>query len=249
MQRLLERLERRLNWTLVAPRSAGETNFDEACANERAALVQRMLQLRASVGLTPDQREPRHCFSAAGTWHLIATDRTGEIAGTVRLYVIDRQQEPLDPADIPQISHVVFPCDRVQQQHMLALQRLFEEKAHERYFIAPGGMFTTPAWRGSGLAAALGAAAIAMARLHDCRFSASYTAVLGQAQTLFSTFGGRPPLLPDGQPLAPFVCQRHGFELQLLLFDSRAPGPRAEPGVHLMAERLNALMTRQEQAA
>lgn len=95
----------------------------------------------------------------------------------------------------------------------------------------------------------LGIAAIAMARLHDSRFSASYTAVRGQAQDLFASFGGRPPLLPHGEPLAPFFCQHYGMELQLLIFDSRVPGPRAEAGVHLMAERLNALMPRQEQVA
>lgn len=247
MQRLLERLERRIEWTLLAPRNEGEIGI-KGGADEHA-LLQRMLALRVAVGLTPDQPEPRHAFSAAGSWHLIATDQAGAIAGAVRVYVIDRQREPLAPADLAQISHVVFPCDRVQQQHLLALRRLFDEKVHERYFTAPGGLFTTPAWRGSGLAAALGAAAIAMARLHDSRFSASYTAARGRAQDLFTTFGGKPPMLPDGRPLAPFTCQRHGFDLQLLVFDAQTPGPRAEPGVHLMAERLKKLMARQDLTA
>jgi hypothetical protein len=110
-------------------------------------------------------------------------------------------------------------------------------------------MFTTPVWRGSGLAAVLGVAAIAMARLHGSRFSASFTAVRGQAQDLFISFGGRPPVLPGGEPIAPFICQRHGIPLQLLIFDSRHPGPRAEAGVHLMTDRLLALMPALEQAA
>ena len=248
MQRLLERLDRKLKWSLIAPQAERDEQAEDN-AKAHPALLQRVLQLRAAVGLTPDQCEPRHCFSAAGTWHLIATDASGEIAGSVRLYIIDRQRESLHPADIPQISHVVFPCDQVRALHLVTLQRLFDEKAHERYFIAAGGMFTTPAWRGSGLAGAMGAAAIAMARLNDSRFSASYTAVRGQAQDLFTTFGGRPPLLCNGEPLGSFVCRRHGIDVQLLIFDSREPGPRAEAGVQLMAERLQALMPRQEQAA
>lgn len=248
MQRLLERLDRRLKWTLFAPQPEGAKDTDDV-AHGHPPLLQRALQMRADVGLAPEQPEPRHCFSAAGAWHLIATDASGEVAGTVRLYVIDRQREALQPTDIPHLSHVQFPSAEVQEQHLLVLQRLFDAKSDERYFVAAGGMFTTPAWRGSGLAAVLGIAAIAMARLHNSRFSASYTAVRGQAQDLFAQFGGRPPSLPTGQLLAPFFCQHYGMELQLLIFDSRAPGPRAEAGVHLMSERLNALLPRLEQAA
>ena len=248
MQRLLERLDRKLQWTLIAPRPEGAMDTDEV-AHRDPALLQRALQMRADVGLAPEPSEPRYGFSAAGAWHLIATDASGEVAGTVRLYVIDRQREALQPADIPHLSHVQFPCAEVQEQHLLVLQQLFDAKADERHFVAAGGMFTTPAWRGSGLAAVLGMAAIAMARLRNSRFSASYTAVRGQAQDLFALFGGRPPLLPNGQSLAPFFCQHYGMELQLLVFDSRAPEPRAEAGVHLMAERLSALMPDQEQAA
>lgn len=248
MQRLLARLDRNLTWTLIAPQpepAAGAVAPDHT----RPALLQRVLNLRADVGLSADRPEPRHSFSAAGTWHLVATDAAGEVAGTIRLYVIDRQREPLEPADIAHISHVEFPSHGVRDQHLRALQRLFDAKAGERYFIAAGGLFTTPAWRGSGLAAVMGSAAIAMARLHGSRFSASFTAVRGHAQDLFSLFGGRPPTLDDGQPLAPFFCVHHGIDVQLLFFDSLSAGPRAEAGVHLMAQRLNALMPLREQAA
>lgn len=150
MQRLLGRLDRKLTWTLIAPQPAGAMDTDEV-AQGHPALLQRALQMRAEVGLAPEQPEPRHCFSAAGAWHLIATDSSGEVAGTMRLYVIDRQREALQPADMPHLSHVQFPCAGVQEQHLLVLQRLFDAKADERYFVAAGGMFTTPAWRGSGL--------------------------------------------------------------------------------------------------
>ncbi len=106
-----------------------------------------------------------------------------------------------------------------------------------------------PAWRGSGLAAALGVAAVAMARLLGSRFSASYTAVRGQAQGLIAAFGGKPPALPDGQPLPPFHCQRHGIDLQLPSFDAQAPEPSSEAGVHRMVDRLKALMAREEKGA
>ena len=245
MQRLLERLDRRLKWTLIAPQPERAAN----AALGYPPLLQRALRLRADVGLIPDQPEPRHSFSAAGVWHLMATDAADEIAGMLRLYVIDRQREHFAPMDIALISHIKFPSDDVREQHMQVLQRFFEEKAGERYFIAAGGLFTMPAWRGSGLAALLGVAAIAMARIHDCRFSASYTAVRGQAQDLFNTFGGNPPILANGQPLGPFLCGRHGFPLQLLIFDSCDPGPRVASGVQLLVERLHTLMPREEQAA
>jgi GNAT superfamily N-acetyltransferase len=245
MQRLLERLDRRLKWTLIAP----QPEVAPEAALGYPALLQRALHLRTEVGLTPDQPEPRHSFSAAGVWHLIATDPAGEIAGTVRVYVIDRQREPLTPLDIARIGHVVFPSDDVREEHMQVLRRYFKEKSDERYFMAAGGLFTTPAWRGSGLAALLGVAAIAMARIHDCRFSAAYTAVRGHAQDLFNAFGGKPPTLANGLPLGPFLCGRHGIPAQLLTFDSCDPGPRAAPGVQPMVDRLRALMPRQEQAA
>jgi hypothetical protein len=93
LQRLLDRLDRKLVWALISPQPETAADCDRY-PGAHADLLRRVMQLRADMGLTPDQPEPPHSFSAAGVWHLIATDGAGEIAGTVRLHVIDRQREP-----------------------------------------------------------------------------------------------------------------------------------------------------------
>lgn len=251
MQRLLQRLDRNLKWRLIAPLADfGRCADPDEQQREDRALLQRVARAReAAIGGTPHAVEPVRRFTAEGAWHFVAVDAAGEVAGAVRLHIIDREQEPLEPEDLPRFSHIEFPGPDVRQQHLSALRRLFAEKEADRYFISACGLFTTPPWRGSGLAAVLGVAVVAMGRWYDCKFSTSFTAVRGQAQALFAMLGGSRPLLPDGNAIAPFVCTRHGFEIQLLAFDSRRVELRAEAGVRELAERLGHLMTRQAELA
>lgn len=249
MQRLLERLDRRLKWTLIAPRIDGDGAEDEDRQRKHAALLRRAIEARAAAGLAREKHESGQRLTPERAWHLIATDIAGEVAGAVRLHVVDRHTETLEPEDVVRVSHVEFADPATREQHLLVLRQLFEQKADERYFVAAGGLFTAPPWRGSGLAAMLGVAAIAMARLHHSRFSASFTAARGPTQDLFAAFGGKPPLLPSGEPVAPFPCRHNGFDVQLMEFDSLHPEPRAEAGVQMLARRLVALMARREQCA
>jgi hypothetical protein len=146
-------------------------------------------------------------------------------------------------------AHIEFPSARTEKDHLLALEQLFAQKASEPVYIYAGGFFTSIEWRGSGLAAVLGMAAIAMARLQHSRFAASFTSARDRAPELFGLLGGTPLRLPSGQVLSSFVCQRFRMPLQLLAFDSMCPQPRVEEGLREVASRLEALMTPQAMGA
>jgi hypothetical protein len=79
---------------------------------------------------------------------------------------------------------------------------------------------------------------MAMARVHNSRFAASFVSARDRAPELFALLGALP--LPDrfGQALSPFVCARHGFPLQLMAFDSLHADPRVERGLDVMIERI-----------
>jgi GNAT superfamily N-acetyltransferase len=241
MDRILERLDKSLTWSLVAP---GEARVPPTMTGTRRSGYLRTLgQVRTSrvtVFRLDDANEYEATRSTdRAAWHVVATDRAGVPAGALRLFIVDRQHEALEPMDVLAFGHVTFPCPAVQSAHLGALEQLFARNASKRTYIYAGGFFTTEKWRGSGLAAALGMAAIAMARLHDSRFVASFVSARDRAPELFALLGARP--LPDrvGQSLAPFVCVRHGFPLQLMEFDSLHLDPRVERGLEAMVERMH----------
>lgn len=234
MERLMERLDRKITWTLVPPCPAGGNQ----------SLMQRVEKARnASAGLAPEPEEADLRFAAAGAWHLVATDVADTVAGALRMNIIDRRDGPLTAQDMLRFSHIEFPSAAARDQHLQVLECLLNRAADQPVIVIPGRFFASPAWRGSGLAAVLGVAAIAMARLHHSRWSANFTAVRGRAPELYRRLGGSPAVLPDGRTIETFVCSRHGSAVQSMLFDALRPGVRAEPGVRLVGERLAALMS------
>ena len=85
MERLMERLDRKITWTLVPPCPAGGNQ----------SLMQRVEKARnASAGLAPEPEEADLRFAAAGAWHLVATDVADTVAGALRMNIIDRREGP-----------------------------------------------------------------------------------------------------------------------------------------------------------
>jgi len=241
MQRHFERLERSLAWQLLAP-DRDRVPGSMACISSplHGRLLQEVQASRVQTFGVDDriegEDESRSTDSAA--WHFVARDSQDQVAGAMRLFVIDRRREPLQPPDVLRFGHVEFPSPVVEASHLAALSRLFERKAREPYYIYAGGFFTVEKWRGSGLAGVLGMAAIAMARLHACNFAASFVSARDRAPELFALLGGKPLHSECGSALAPFHCSRHGFVLQLMAFDSLKPASKIESGLELMTDRL-----------
>lgn len=244
MEKILERLERSLRWTLLAPDSA---RLPAAMTRRASAVHPQLLHAlqaaRVAVfGLDDsEEHEPVRTTDRAA-WHFIATDGEGKPVGAMRLFIVDRRHEPLEPPDVLAFGHVAFPCPATRDSHLRALKGLFAQKAEETTYIYAGGFFTTEKWRGSGLAAALGMAAIAMARLHHCRFAASFVSARDRAPELFALLGSLPLQDADGSVLPPFFCSRHGFPLQLMAFDSLRPDPKMEHGVDAMVGRMREML-------
>jgi GNAT superfamily N-acetyltransferase len=180
---------------------------------------------------------PPHASDEAAC-HVLATDSDGQIAGAVRLFVADRRQGPVDAGLLASFGRIEYPAPELRHSHERALQQWIAAMAHEPVFVYAGGFFTGDRWRGSGLAGALGAAAIAFARLHGSRFSASFATVNGQAPSLFRILGAAPLAAAEGPTLEPFYDARYGLHLQLMAFDSAHPHPSIEPAVEAMRLRL-----------
>jgi hypothetical protein len=124
----------------------------------------------------------------------------------MRLFIVDRWQEPLGPRDIVEFGHVGFPDEAVEASHLQALQGLIDRMKGEPCYFYAGG---------------------SLAR--------------DKAPELFAMLGGTALMGADGLPLAPFHCARHGFDLQLLAFDSTRPAAMMESGLELMVLRLQTM--------
>jgi hypothetical protein len=232
MLRILDRLNLYLTWQLLSPRSNLPAGIAVRSCPDHAHRLAALQAARARAFGVDDRALNAGQRSAdARASHFVALDRRGEVAGAMRLFVVHRQAERLSASMLAGFGHVSFATPQIECRQLGALDRWLKSNAHDQVFVYAGGFFTGDRWRGSGLAAVLGMAAIAMARLHDSRASASFASTQGQAPVLFSLLGAKPLEVAPGIELEPFDLPHYDIPVRLMTFDSLQPDPSIETGV------------------
>lgn len=242
MLRILERLNRSFTWQLLAPVSDLPPGLACRRTDDHAVRLAALQSARAAVfgvddrAVVPDDRttDARAC-------HFVALDRQGQVAGAVRVFVVDRRRQALDARLLAAFGHIVFPAPDVERHQLSALDRWLAQEARDQVFVYAGGFFTAERWRGMGLAAALGMGAVALARLHGCRHSASFASIRGQAPALFAMLGAQPLEASPGQALEPFEPAHFGIPVRLVTFDTQRPDPSIELAVRAMVQTLRGM--------
>ena len=239
MLRILDRLNRSLTWRLLSPVSNLPNGIEHRASDEHAALL-GALQAAREQGFGVAERslnvDERAADSRAS--HFLAVDHRGQIVGAVRLFVVDRRREPLTARLLVGFGRITFPSPADEMRHLAALERWLASTTQESMFVYAGGFFTTGRWRGSGLAVVLGMAAIAMARLHGSRHSASFASTQDHALLLFDLLGARPLEEAPGRALEPFAVPRFDIPVRAMTFDSLQPDPSIEAGVQAMVGQM-----------
>ena len=242
MHRLLQRLDRSLTWHLL---SAPQALPPAMQAHASGEYLVRMEKLRAARAETFGVAEANMCVSDRLSdnmaTHLVAVDHDDVPAGAIRLFTVDRKREELNARLLAGFARVRFPDAATEGAQLAALDGWIDAIAVERTFVYPGGFFTAHRWRRSGLAGVLGMAAVAWARLHGSRMSASFASVDGAAANLFQQLGATPLLDSRGQATPSFALPNYDVVVRLLTFDSARPGAWLESGVQAMVPRLAAM--------
>jgi len=239
MLRILDRLNRSLSWQLLSPRSNLPAGIAARACPEYPDRLAALQAARAQAFGVDDRSLKAAARSAdSRASHFVALDRRGEVAGAMRLFVVDRREEDLSASMLAGFGHVSFTTPEIECRQLGALDRWLRSNAHDQVFVYAGGFFVAERWRGSGLAAVLGMAAIAMARLHDSRASASFASTQGQAPLLFSLLGARPLETAPGLDLEPFDLPHYDIPVRVMTFDSLRPDPSIEADVQVVMRKL-----------
>lgn len=239
MLRLLQRLDRSVSWDLLAPAHQLPPGILPRPGPAYAQTLTRLAATRAEVfGVSQAALggDPRSSDEMAA--HVVARGADGGAVGAVRLFMVDRRKEALTARLLAGFGHIHFVDPAAGLHQRRSLDAWIAARRFEPRFIYAGGFFTTPDFRHSGLAAALGMAAIAWARLHGSRMSISFASVEGSAPKLFALLGAAPVPQPDGTPLPPFHVPHYAKSLRIVHFDSACPHPSIEQGVQAMQSRL-----------
>lgn len=239
MLRVLQRLERSVSWHLMAPEHQLPPGVQARPGPEYAQGLTRLAATRAAVfGVGPSAlgNDPRSSDDMAA--HMVALDAHGDAVGAVRLFMVDRRKEALTARLLAGFGHVLFVDEAAGLHQLRTVDEWIAAQRPEPCFVYAGGFFTTPAFRHSGLAGALGMAAIAWARLHGSRMSISFASVEGSAPKLFALLGAAPVPQADGTPLPPFHEPHYAKSMRIVHFDSACPHPSIEQGVQAMQSRL-----------
>lgn len=246
MKRIFDRLSSKLRWTLLPPKTQclPGAHAEEGDADRECLLpVMRVAREEAFAALgqeIPTTSVTDDCWSDWNSWHFIASQETdGEVAGAVRVFVLNRHLHPVNLKDL------LLPCGveiaNLEARNLCteAFDELLDNFETEATFIYVGPLFVNAAWRRSGLAAILGLGANAVFRIYGCRLGLSMATTRDRAAELFLRLGGY-RLQAKSVDLPPFCCRRHGELLEMLGMDPMRSDPELEETIEILRQQFSA---------